>query len=219
MNNTRKVALSAVAAWGLAVSAHAGYVNGDLLAGFTGGIGTPDFILDLGPFSSLTVGETWNVGANLGTQFGVVGALNLGQLVFATSSSSTENSFNPTGLFTAARAGVATLAQGSLTVGTSATLSPSLTYSWAYQTAQAAGTPGNTFENNFFNPNVSVGATAYFFGNANNGTVAAEDVFTYNSAAGTLSYQLVPEPGTVSLLALFSVLGLVVRRRLAGKSR
>jgi hypothetical protein len=216
MNTSRKVVLSAMAALGLALPAQAAYVNGDLLVGFTGG--SSDFIVDLGPLSSLALGNTWNIGPNLGTQFGVVGTLNLGQLVYATSSSSTENAFNPQGLFTDARANVATLDQGGLVAGLSASLSPSLTYSWTYQTAQAAGTAGNTFENNFLNPNVRVGSTAYFFANGNNGTVTAENAFSYNSADGVLSYQPVPEPGTVSLLAVMGLLGFMARRRLVGRA-
>ncbi len=221
MNNITKMMLSAAAALGLAVPVQAQYVNGDLLAGFTSG--TSDFIMDLGPYSSLSLGETWNVGANLGsqfggvTQFGVVGSLNLGQLIFATSPDRAENGFNPQGLFTPARANVATLAQGSLTAGSFAILSPALSYSWTYQTAQTAGTPGNTFENNFFNPNVSVDSTAYLFENANSGTVTPENTFTYNNTSGELSYQVVPEPGTVSLLAVLGLLGLTVRRRLVGR--
>lgn len=218
MNIINKVMLSAAAALGVAVSAQAQYVNGDLLLGFTGG--TSDFILDLGPYSSLTVGQTWNVGANQGTQFGVVGALNLGQIIYATSSDSAEGSFNPQGLFTATRADVATLAQGSLTVGGSVALIPSLTYSWTYQTDRPAGTPGKSFENDFFNPNVNVGSPAYFFKNANGGSVTAADAFSYNSGSGVLSYQaVVPEPGTLSLLAVMGLAGLAVRRGLVRRAR
>ncbi len=114
---------------------------------------------------------------------------------------------------------MATLAQGSLTAGASTTLSPSLTYSWTYQTAQPAGTPGKSFENDFFNPNVNVGSTAYFFENANNGTVTPENGFNYDSVSGVLTYQAVPEPGTLSLLALMGLVGLTVRRRLVGQAR
>ena len=217
MNDIRKVMLSAAAALAVAVSAQAQYVNGDLLAGFTGG--PSDFILDLGPYSGLSLGQTWTVPANLGTEFGVVGALNFGQVIFATSSDRAENGFNPQGLFTGARADVATLAQGSLSAGLSATLTPSLTYSWTYQTAQPAGTPGKSFENDFFNPNVSAGSTAYFFGNANNGTVEAENAFTYNNVSGQLTYSAVPEPGTVSLLAVMGLVGLAVRRAVGRRVR
>jgi hypothetical protein len=216
MNDIRKVMLSAAAALAVAVSAQAQYVNGDLLAGFTGG--PSDFILDLGPYSGLSLGQTWTVPANLGTEFGVVGALNFGQVIFATSSDRAENGFNPQALFTAARANVATLAQGGLTAGLSISLAPSLTYSWASQTLQPAGTAGNTFENNFFNPNVSVGSTAYFFENANSGTVTPLDSFTYNSASGQLSFQAVPEPGSLSLLAVMGLAGLTVGRRLARRA-
>jgi len=217
MNNLRKAMLCAAAALGAAVSAQAQYNNGDLLLGFTGG--TSDFILDLGPYSSLSLGKTWNVGANLGTQFGVVGSLNLGQIIFATSSDSAEGGFNPQGLFTATRADVATLAQGSLTPGASITLNPSLTYSWTYQTDRPAGTPGKSFENDFFNPNVNVGSPAYFFENSNAGTVTPANAFTYNSTSGELSYQMVPEPGTPSLLAVMGLAGLTVRRGLVRRAR
>jgi hypothetical protein len=216
MNNVRKVMLSAAAALGVAVSAQAQYANGDLLVGFTGG--PSDFILDLGPSSSLSLGQTWTVPANVGTEFGVVGALNFGRVIFATSADSAENSFNPQGLFTSARANVATLAQGNLTAGLSISLAPSLTYSWTYQTAQPAGTAGNTFENNFFNPNVSVGSKAYLFENADSGTVTPLNSFSYNSASGELSYQAVPEPGTVSLLAVMGLLGATLRRRLVRRA-
>ena len=217
MNKINKVMLSAAAALGVAVSAQAQYVNGDLLLGFSGG--TSDFILDLGPYSSLSIDKTWNVGANLGTQFGVVGSLNLGQIIFSTSPDSAELSFNPQGLFTATRANVATLAQGSLTAGASVTLSPTLTYGWTYQTDRPAGTPGKSFENDFFNPNVNVGSPAYFFENGNAGSVTPANEFSYNSASGELTYQaVVPEPGTLSLLAVMGLAGLVVRRALVRRA-
>lgn len=210
MKITLKMALFGGTCLMMAASAPAqNYVNGDLLVGFTGG-GT-DFIYDLGQFSSLGVGQTWNLAPGLGTQFGVIGAQSTGKHIYATSFDSTENGFGPTALYNTASSNVRTVSgqPSALTLGTSRSPAPGDTTSWTYQTDQAAGTPGNTFENNFFNPNVNVGSPAYFFDNANDGTVTAQNAwFTYDSTSGVLSY--VPEPtagclfgGSALLMALF----------------
>ena len=209
MKHILKTVLSAAAAFGVAASAQAQYVNGDLLVGFRGG--ATDFILDIGPYSSLTPGKSWTVGSNLGSEFGIVGSLNSGQRIYATSASATENGFSPLGLFTAARADVATLGNG-LTLGASRTVSPSETTSWTYQTARPAGSPGKSFENDFFNPNVSAGSVAYLFDNANNGTATPANAFSYDAISGTLKYEVIPEPGSWALLGI-GVLALYGFRR------
>jgi hypothetical protein len=57
MKKVTKIALAAVTASGLAVSAQAQYASGDLLLGFTdGNAAHSDLVLDLGPFSGLTSG-------------------------------------------------------------------------------------------------------------------------------------------------------------------
>jgi hypothetical protein len=214
MKDITKAMLSAVAALGVAASAQAQYVIGDLLVGFTGGAN--DFIYDLGPYTSLTLGETWSVGASRGSQFGVIGAQSTGSHIYATSFDPAENAFDPTGLFANARANITTIA-GGLTVGLSRATTPADTTGWTYQTAQPAGTPGNTFQNNFLDPNVSIGATAYFYDNANNGTVTPLSVFTYDSGSGVLSYTAVPEP--ISLMfASMGLLAVALGRRLVRKA-
>jgi hypothetical protein len=211
MKNTLKYPLLAAAALAVASSAQA-YTNGDLLVGFTGG--SSDFIYDLGPHSSLTSGQTWTIGSSLGTQFGVVGSEQTGKHIFATSFDSVnENNYLPAGLWANARADITTIAQG-ITVGLSRTTTPTDTTGWTYQTAQPPGTPGNTFQNDFFNPNVSVSATAFLYDNLNAGSVIPDGLFTYNSANGVLTYA-VPEPSTFSLFAGFGLLALSLRRRLA----
>jgi hypothetical protein len=218
MRKTPKYALLLASALAVAASAQAQYVNGDLLVGFTGG--SQDFIYDLGQASSLTLGRTWNLGANLGTQFGVLGAQSTGRHIYATSFDNVnENGFSPANLFFNARADITTIA-GGLTVGNSRTTTPTAadwTTGWTYQTAQTAGTPGNTFQNDYFNPNVSVSSMAFLFDNLNDGTVNIASFFSYDSGSGQLAYGVsaVPEPTTFSLLGGLGLLALVVRRKLA----
>src|SRR5438067_8734893 len=183
MKNRLTIALAAafVAA---ATSASAQYHNGDLLVGFDGGAN--DFILDLGAVSSLTLGETWNVGVNAGARFGVIGAQSTGQHIYATSFDNVnENAFDPTGLYFNGASHMPTIAQGILSGG-SRTPSASDTTGWSVQTDQPPGTPGNTFQNDYFNPNVPAGSSAYLYDNLNTGTVTPMSRFTYDSASGTL---------------------------------
>lgn len=216
MRKTSKYALLAASALAVVASAQAQYVNGDLLVGFSGG--TSDFIYDLGQVGSLYDGKTWNVGSNLGTQFGVLGAQSTGRHIYATSFDNVnENSFYPAGLFPNARADITTIA-GGLTASNSRTTTPTAadwTTGWTYQTAQAAGTPGNTFQNDYFSPNVSVSSAAYFYDNLNDGTVTGGggSQFTYDSISGNLTY--IPEPTTSSLFAGFGLLAFVLRRQLS----
>ena len=195
MRRTTRYALLAASVLALAASAPAQYVNGDLLVGFTGG--SQDFIYDLGQLSTLTLGTTWNLGPGLGTEFGVVGAVNTGSHIFATSSDSAENGYSYyTAFFNQDRADISTLA-GSLVAGQSRTTTPTDTTGWTMQTAQPTGTPGNYLFNHLFNPNASVSSTAYFFDNSGAGVVP-DSFFSYNSASGQLSFGVssVPEPTT-----------------------
>ena len=215
MKNKLKIALFStaclLAAW--SAPAQTNYVNGDLLVGFDGG--TNDLIYDLGQFSALTLGETWNVGPGLGTRFGVVGAQSTGRHIYATSFDSAENGFNPTALYNTASSNIRTISgqPTAVTFGNSRSPSPGDTTGWTYQTDQPPATPGNTFQNNFFNPNVNVGSVAYFFDNANTGVVTPANGFTYDKVGGRLTYAAVPEPGTACLLGGAALLALALRRR------
>ena len=212
MKKTTHYALLAASALALAPSAQAQYVNGDLLVGFAGG--SQDFIYDLGQVSTLTLGKTWDLGPGRGTQFGVVGALNSGSHIFATSTDTAEDGYlYYTAFFNPDKANIGTIA-GTLTAGQSRTTTPTDTTGWTYMTAQPPGTPGNTLQNNMFNPNVSVDSTAYFFDNNASGATP-DSFFTYDSTSGVLTYATtVPEPTTLGLLGGFGLLALAFRRQL-----
>jgi hypothetical protein len=218
MKQTTKYALLAASALAVAATAQAGqYLNGDLLVGFSGG--TSDFIYDLGQVTSLSLGQTWNVGAHQGTQFGVVGALLQGSsaFIYASSAANDQNGVDPSNLYGAARNNIATLAGGTsaLTLGGSRSTDAGDTTGWTYQTVTIQ--PGNTFQNNFANPNADVSATAYFFENNNNGTVTADSFFSYDSASGQLAYGAVavPEPASALLFVGLGLLAVALRRQLS----
>jgi hypothetical protein len=212
MKQTSKYALVAAAALAAAASAQA-YTQGDLLVGFDGG--SSDFIYDLGQFSSLTAGETWTIGTSLGTRFGVVGASTIasGSHIFSTSFDSAQNGYLQGGNYQTAKANIGTI-NGTLSSGLSRTTTSADTTGWTFQTDQPAGTPGNTFQNNYYNPNVSASATAYFFSNTPFETSPTLDgSFTYNAASGVLTFSAVPEPSTYGLFAGFGLLALALRRQ------
>lgn len=228
MKNTMKLALAATAL-AAATSANAAYNSyGDLLVGFAGTSATHDTIIDIGQVSSLQNGETWSVGANLGAQFGVVGiTTSTAKLVYATSAYADENSYSPFNTYNLTAATVKTIAQSLTSAPGSNTRTTSITDTtgWTYQTDQPAGTPGTTFQNNFFNPNVDASSTAYLFANngsstAAGGTVTSLGYFNYDAAKGILTYSTgevsaVPEPGVYGAMAGLSVLVLAVRRQFA----
>ena len=64
MKNQTKATLIAIAIAGATAASHAAAYNNDLIIGFSSTSGN-DLLYDLGSFSSLSQGETWNLSALL----------------------------------------------------------------------------------------------------------------------------------------------------------
>ncbi len=229
MKKRTQLILSAVAAVGLASTAQASYVNGDLLVGFTSS-GANDYIFDVGSLSGLYYGETWALGADLGgdmtsaqfgnASWGVVGSLNSSQTIYSSGS--------PSGGPTEVVNGVQTVRVNVQSIGNNwsgtnnvnLAVTPGRTTfnnSWYEETDQPNGTPGNYFFNNLGNPNSPTWAQNYLYANDNLGDPAgAQGVFRISADGGTLTY--VPEPGTFSILGGFGLLALRFRRQLIHKA-
>jgi hypothetical protein len=219
----RQLILSAAAAVAVASTAQAQYSQGDLLVGFTAPGATSDYLLDVGPYSSLHNGETWTLGADLGgtltssqfanASFGVVGT-GSPKLIYSTTSGASGPVEQP-GNYNGIASSILSIGNN-ISSGSFATPSRTGSTSWYTETDQPAGTPGPTlFFNLLDNPNVGTASPAYLYSSSNLGvTTGPLGDFTISADGSTLSFA-VPEPTTFSILAGFGLLALKFRRQLA----
>jgi hypothetical protein len=224
MKKRTQLILTIAAAGAMASTAHATYLSGDLLVGFTSTGAASDYIFDVGAYSSLTSGETWTLGADLGgtltsSQFsngvwGVVGALSTTKTIYSSAGALGVPVENPNA-FNTIRGNVQSIGASSV-AGAAVTPGQTTANSWYSQTAQPNGTVGNYFFNNLDNPNVGTGSPAALYANDNLGdTATLLGDFTISGDGNTLTFTAVPEPGTLSILAGFGLLALKFRRQLA----
>jgi len=203
-----------------AASAQATTYNGDLILGFTSGSGN-DFLYDLGPESSLTYGEQWNLGSSLSgfnlstVNWGVIGDKNVAgrYTAWTTTQGTTPNTLPGPADWASLDIPTRSIFQNFSAAGAGQTLTISSTddNSWNEQTINGALT--TQYVNAYENPNaVGFRALSFFDVFADASAPGLQGYFTL-SPSGTVSY--VPEPSTVSVLAGVGLLVFTLRRRAA----
>src|SRR5262245_45684974 len=226
MNKAIKSAVLVAAITAGAWSIQAATYNGDLIIGFTGGGSTSDFEFDLGPAASLTSGQTWNLGANLGgftlanTSWGVVGSIFPGggtRTGYITANSGT----TPANIASSAQWSTINNSISSIyslfaTAGAGNSATPASTdpSSWNQQTINS--TLSTSFHNAWQDPNrfpTGPGEMDFFRGLANNTSPTILGSFSLDGA-GTVTFTAVPEPSSYGLVAGLGLLALCIRRRL-----
>jgi hypothetical protein len=239
MKNPMKKTLQIAALAGLALvaanSAQAGYsspyAQGDLLVGFTGNNGqsaanTYDVIVDLGSVSSLTVGQTWDLGSllvgNLSTlandSWGVIGVTSGGYNAgtsgyYSTSVNNLSASLDPSSqlAWVYARSDVGQIGTASIASAPFSFVLASDSFSWSGQTL----TPNNNWASDFFNPNTTGVGSVNFYQALESGVT--QDSFFALGSTGVLGFGVtpVPEPSTYFLMSGGGLLLWAFRRRVA----
>jgi hypothetical protein len=221
----RQVLLAALA-FAFAASTQAATYNGDLVIGFTSASGN-DFELDLGAASSLSSGQTFNLGSqlsgfNLSTvNWGVVGTATVSgaRTSWVTVNTGlTPNQINGLNAWSKVNTAVSAVYTlfGTAGAGNSATPNSGDDNSWNQQTR--LGSIATQYHNVYEDPN-SIGTTsADFYSVINNNTPGSLlGTFSLNSS-GILTFTAVPEPSTYGVLAGMGLLLLTLRRRLVSKN-
>jgi len=236
--NKKLYQAAVLAALGLAsvTAAHATY-NNDLLVGFTTQSGN-DLVFDLGSFSSLTDGETWDLTSALSAAglsgsvstalWGVVGDINNSGTkttwltdasgIPAADPSSSQWSY----IHSADGAIFSSLSAGG--IGNYGTPSSTVSYSWNQETAQggsALGTAYSSVANT--DPNTSgLGTWVAFYQTVANGSAPTEvGSFSLNTvgASDILSFEPVPEPSSMALMAVGGGFLMLIGRNKFGRKQ
>ena len=231
MKNSYKLAL--LAALGLAsvtVAQAQNYYNdgtganaaGDLIVGVSqSGVGNTE-VIDIGAFTSLYNGETWNL-SSLGLSsagfsstlsssalFGVVGDYNNpgagADSLYATTTGFTPNKINGSGSFGTDDGGLSNVQLGSAAIGSG--------NDWVSQNnAQVSGTMAAALG---YSPNASVTGVADLFTiNDDNSAPQLDGTFTLNPTTEVLTFDTVavPEPTTYGLVAAAGLLVVSLRNK------
>ena len=163
MSNQNKFMFLAATAAAFACASQAATYNGDLLIGFTTGVGN-DVIYDLGAATSLTDGQTWNLGSQLSgfnlnnVSWGVIGDKNISTVRYAwTTTDPLGIAVQPvpsTGVWNAIDTALKSIYQNFATAGAGQSLSIAASddNSWYNQTINGVST--SQYVNVYENPNV-----------------------------------------------------------------
>lgn len=211
----------------VAGQADAATYNNHLLVGFSDGLHA-DFIYDLGASSTaLTGAQSWNLSSYLGdftlgsVSWGVIGSAN--QSGSRTSWSTvgiglTPNTIPNTSAWGKINTANSSIYSGFATDGDGSFATPSAqdANSWNQQTINGASF--TAYHNVYGDPNVQGTIGADFFSAVGNGS-DPELLGTFTlSSGGSLSFSVIPEPSTCSLLTGLGFGLALLRRRSAGKA-
>jgi hypothetical protein len=236
MKNTIKATLVALAVVGVTSGARAAY-SGDLLVGFTTTTGN-DLVYDLGLFTSLTDGETWNMTAPIAStsnsgllsssvQWGVIGTKNTGGVrsSWATKVGSAPpaipntTTFNNIDLDTTSMAGslgvTTTSSPGTFASEDSSSATPN---SWNQQTISSPS--AGSYHKVNVNPNTTGSSTVSFYQTISGGTASSlVGTFNFDTSSGILTFDAVsvPEPSTYGMFAAAGVLLVGLRNQFRRK--
>jgi hypothetical protein len=233
MNISYKLAL--LAALGLAgtlaaqaQSINSSYVTGDLLVGVYDPTVANTEVVDIGSFSSLQNGETWDLSSlltsagfsstlNAASQFGVVGYQTVvgstGDSIYSTDASQPPSLLRNT-RFTA-MPDVNTLG---LNEGAQLIPSPYINPGVDWYSETLAGSSSTLFADIGYQVNATVGNAAQLWTTvANNSTPSQDSTFTLNPSTEVLTYGTVPEPSTLGLFGGAGVLLLAFRNKFSRK--
>jgi hypothetical protein len=216
-------------------AAQAQYSSPDLVLGFTGGTAGSDVLFDLGSASTIGSGGTQTVdlsgsfSASLlgnngysslsGKSFGVIGytsGVNSG--IYSTTAGSTPSVVPNHSAWNGISLSIdntGSLIDGSGSPANSAVVAASNPNSWSANVAN----PGfNTYYNNYGNPDVTIGSgvtdAELYFAKANGSAPQLLGTIAIDPNADTLTFTPTetPEPGTMALMGVASVMGFAFRR-------
>jgi len=225
MKKQTKATLIALAIVGVAATSHAAAYNNDLIIGFSSTTGN-DLLYDLGSFSSLSQGETWNLSSLLGSynlntvNWGVIGNTSQtlqNRTIYTTFNSApgTVNSGIGSQLNSDTTSIYGNFATGGQ--GNSASVDSTTDNSWNHQTLNPT-LPGQ-YKNEYENPNqVGVGSINFWTGKASGADLTQDSFFTLDSS-GTVTFgtAAVPEPSTYGLFAGAGLLVVCLRNQFRRK--
>jgi hypothetical protein len=235
--NKKMYQAAVLAALGLAsvTAAQAVTYNGDLLVGFTTQSGN-DLVYDLGSFSSLTYGETWDLtsalaAAGLGSsvstaQWGIVGNANSAGIKYSwlTTADGSANPVPNSSAWLNINSADSTIfsSLSAAGMGNYGTPSSSASYSWNQETAQGGSAAPTAFSNYSQNPNSTGLGTVTLSQQIDNGSAPTQAGYFGLAVVGSsdiLSFQTVPEPGSCALMAVGGGFLMLIGRNKFGRKQ
>jgi hypothetical protein len=234
MKSSYKLALLAALGLASVTAAHAQAYNdgsstqpGDLIVGVYQPGATSTEVIDLGAFTSLVNGQTWNLSSGLSTAgitlsstgfFGVVGDFSNpsgADSVYSTLANGTPSKINGNSAFSSIDSGFSTIAIGPESIG-----SQNLSGGNDWKTSADPTVSGTAAASLGYSPDVAVTSGAKLWTiNDDNSAPTLDGTFTLNTTSDVLTFNAVavPEPTTYGLVAGAGLLIVSLRGKFSRK--